>query len=78
MWETQKDAMWLSNRFLTSTKQQVLALGRIPMTKSMAFWIALCNWIDKFYSKLISKTEFHTDGGDASLVECNEYDVILS
>jgi hypothetical protein len=48
------------------------------MSKSMAFWVSLCNWIDKFYAKLISKTEFQRPGGDSSLAERREHDSTLA
>ena len=44
----------------------------------MAFWVSLCNWIDNFYTKLISKTEFQRPGGDSSLAERREYDATLA
>jgi hypothetical protein len=38
----------------------------------------LCNWIDEFYGKLISKTEGQKPGGDASLSERKEYDTTIA
>jgi hypothetical protein len=38
----------------------------------------LCNWINEFYGKLISKTEGQRRGGDASLAERKEYNATLA
>jgi hypothetical protein len=75
LWQTRTDAM-VSTRF--AGKREVLLLARSLMRKSMAFWTALCNWIDEFYGKLTSKTEAQKPGGDASLAERKEYDATLA
>jgi hypothetical protein len=75
LWQTRTDAM-VSTRF--AGKWEVLLLARSRMRKSMAFWTALCNWIDEFYGKLTSKTEAQKPGGDASLAERKEYDATLA
>jgi hypothetical protein len=76
LWETRTGAM-LSTRFASSGKREVLMLARSLMRKSMTFWSSLCNWIDKFYGKLISKAEAQKPGGEASLAERKEYDSTL-
>jgi hypothetical protein len=68
----------LVNRFATSDRKDVLFLARNLMRKSMSFWSSLCNWIDEFYGKLISKTEYQKPGGEASLAERKEYDATFS
>jgi hypothetical protein len=77
LWESRTGAT-LATRFATSGKRDALSLARYLMRKSMAFWTSLCNWIDEFYSKLISKTEAQKPGSDASLSERKEYDLTLS
>jgi hypothetical protein len=49
LWQSRTEAI-LANRFVG--KRDVLLLARGLMQKSMAFWTALCNWIDEFYGKL--------------------------
>jgi hypothetical protein len=77
LWETRTGAM-LTTRFSSPAKREVLLLARSLMRKSMTFWSSMCNWIDEFYGKLISKTEAHKPGADASLTERKEYDTTLS
>ena len=77
LWESRTDGLF-EKRFSTDATKIVLNLGQSLMRKSMAFWISLCNWIDKFYTKLISKTEFQGPGGDSSLAERREYDATLA
>jgi hypothetical protein len=77
LWETRTTAM-LNSRFASPGKSAALLLARNLMGKSMAFWTSLCNWIDEFYGKLISKTEGQKPGGDASLTERKEYDSTLT
>jgi hypothetical protein len=73
LWESRTEGL-LANRFSTDAMSSVLQLGQSLMSKWMAFWISLCNWIDKFHTKLISKTEFQRPGGDSSLAERRERD----
>jgi hypothetical protein len=40
----------------------------------MTFWSSICNWIDEFHGKLISKAEVQKPGGDTSLAEQKEHD----
>jgi hypothetical protein len=77
LWSTQT-AGRLTSRFSSSSKREVLALARALMSKSMAFWTSLCNWIDEFYGKLLSKTMAQTPGPEASLAERKEYDSIVA
>jgi hypothetical protein len=77
LWQNQT-AGRLSSRFASSSKREVLALARVLMNKSMAFWTSLCNWIDEFYGKLLSKTMAQTPGPEASLAERKEYDSIVT
>jgi hypothetical protein len=77
LWETRTDEM-LSTRFASSGKKDALLLAQSLMQKSMTFWASLCNWIDEFYGKLISKTEGQKPGGEASLAERKEYDGTLA
>jgi hypothetical protein len=67
----------LSTRFSSAGKREVLLLARSLMRKSMTFWSSICNWIDEFYGKLISKAETQKPGGDASLAERKEHDSTL-
>jgi hypothetical protein len=75
LWQSRTEAI-LATRF--AGKRDVLLLARGLMQKSKSFWTALCNWIDEFYGKLISKTEAQRPGGDSSLAERKEYDATLS
>jgi hypothetical protein len=77
LWESRTEGL-LSNRFSTDATSSVLQLEQSLMSKSMAFWVSLCNWIDKFYTKLISKTEFQRPGGDSSLAKRSEHDSTLA
>jgi hypothetical protein len=77
LWESRTGAT-LATRFSTPQKRDALSLARYLMRKSMAFWTSLCNWIDEFYGKLISKTEAQKPGSDASLSERKEYDLTLT
>jgi hypothetical protein len=77
LWESRTDSL-LTNRFSTSSKKDVLLLARNLMRKSMVFWVALCNWIDEFYTKLTAKIEAQKPGSDASLAERKEYESTLA
>jgi hypothetical protein len=77
LWESRTEGL-LANRSSTDATSSVLQLGQSLMSKSMAFWVSLCNWIDKFYTKLISKTEFQRPGGNSSLAERRECDSTLA
>jgi hypothetical protein len=77
LWESRTDSL-LTNLFSTSSRKDVLLLARNLMRKSMSFWVALCNWIDEFYTKLTAKTEAQKPGSDASLAERKEYDSTLA
>ena len=68
----------LEDSICRSGKSAALLLARTMMSKSMAFWTSLCNWIDEFYGNLLSKTEGRRPGGDASLAERKEYDATLA
>jgi hypothetical protein len=77
LWESRTDSL-LTNRFSMSSRKDVLLLARNLMRKSMSFWVALCNWIDEFYTKLTAKTEAQKPGSDASLAERREYNSTLA
>jgi hypothetical protein len=77
LWESRTGAT-LATRFSTREKRDALSLACYLMRKSMAFWMSLCNWIDEFYGKLISKTEAQKPGSDASLSKRKEYNLTLT
>jgi hypothetical protein len=77
LWETRTESM-LANWFATSNKKDVLLLSRSLIQKCVTFWSALCNWIDEFYGKLISKTEAQQPGPEANLNKRKECQVTLA